>query len=330
MPIQRPALLVQLQPITPWRCGAGRPDEPGSLVPSDSLFGAICDAMRQLNWLPEWLAEGAQSTRLSSLFPVHNDIFYAPVPEALRPDTGLRRVRLEGVRFAPLNAIQALAARKFDENRWILDLPSGCLQPADRANAGGPYRPLERRRAAVDRLTGTASPTVAAEGIEFAPNAGLWSLFVFADSQTAEIWSSRIKAAFRLLADDGIGGWRGAGWGRSRRPRFKDGDLGRLLTIAGWNTAGTESIGKWWTFGLFSPAESDDIAWDNGAYRTLTRTGWTTDGVQKSSLRFVREGSILSCTAEPAGRISETQLSGMQHPVVRYGAGLALPWPEEA
>ena len=299
-------------------------------MPSDSLFGAICDAMQQLGWLSEWLAEGARTTRLSSLFPAHNDIFYAPVPEVLRPDTLLRRVRLEAVRFAPLNAIQALASRKFDENRWVLDLPSGCLQPADRANAGGPYRPMERQRAAVDRLTGAASATTATEGIEFAPNAGLWTLFVFANTSMAEVWSTRIKAAFRLLADHGIGGWRGAGWGRSRRPRFKDGELGRLLSVAGWNSIDAAPIGRWWTFGLFSPSESDDIAWDGGAYRTLARGGWTAGTVQKPNLRLVREGSILACTAEPAGQISESELPGIPYPVIRYAAGLTLPWPEEA
>ncbi|MEO6758426.1 MAG: hypothetical protein ABIO24_03160, partial [Saprospiraceae bacterium] len=192
--------------------------------------------MRLLGWLPEWLAEGARSTRLTSFFPVQNDVFYAPLPEGLRNYAGLRRVRLEAVRFAPLAAIQSLATKKFEESRWVLDLASGCLQPADRANAGGPYRPLERHRAAVDRLTGVAASAVSTQGIEFAGNAGAWALFVFADAPAAEVWRGRLKAAFRLLADEGIGGWRAVGWGRSRRPRFKEGELGRLLANAGWKS----------------------------------------------------------------------------------------------
>lgn len=330
MPTERPALLVQLQPITPWRCGAGRPDEPASLVPSDSLFGAICYALRLLGWLPEWLADGARATRLSSLFPVQNDVFYAPLPEALRTYAGLRRVRLESVRFAPLAAIQALAAKQFDENRWVLDLASGCLQPVDRAGAGGPYRPLERQRAAVDRFTGVATAAVATEGIEFTGNSGAWALFVFANAETAEIWAGRLKAAFRLLADEGIGGWRGSGWGRSRQPRYKEGELGRLLAGAGWKSSETAAGGKWWTLGLFAPAETDEVAWDSGAYRTLTRAGWAAGTAEKTELRFVREGSILSSAGEPAGRISESAMEGISHPVLRYGAGLALPWREEA
>ena len=330
MPTERPALLVQLQPITPWRCGAGRPDEPASLVPSDSLFGATSDAMRRLGWLPEWLGSGAGVTRFSSLFPVQNDAFYAPLPESLRGDAGLRRVRLESVRFAPLAAIQDLASKKFDESRWVLDLASGCLQPADRAGAGGPYRPLERQRAGVDRLTGVSAPTVATGGIEFTHQSGVWALFVFANAESAPLWAGRLKAVFRLLADEGIGGWRNAGWGRSRRPRFREGDLARLLANLGWNAGAPLADGKWWSLGLFAPSENDAVAWDAGAYRTLTRVGWAAGTDLKPGLRFVREGSILSCATEPAGRISESNIEGIPYPVTRYGAGLALPWQEEA
>lgn len=329
MPIDRPALLVQLQPTTPWRCGAGRAGEPASLVPSDSLFGALSEAMRLLGWLPEWLADGARATRLSSLFPVHHDVFYAPLPEAVRTYSGLRKLRMEPVRFAPLAAIRDLAAKTFQENRWVLDLDSGCLQSVDRAGGGGPFRPLERQRAAVDRLSGAGATVASTEGIEFTGQAGAWALFVFSSAETATVWSGRMKAAFRLLADEGIGGWRGAGWGRSRRPKFREGELGGLLTNIGWKNGEAPAGGQWWTLGLFAPAESDEISWDAGAYRTMTRAGWASGGGVKPGLRFVREGSVLASTTEPAGRISESKMDGIPYGVLRYGAGLALPWQEE-
>lgn len=285
--------------------------------------------MRLLGWLPEWLAEGARATRLTSLFPFHNDIHYAPVPEAARSYAGLKKIRLESVRFAPLAAIQDLAEKKFDENRWVLDLASGCLQPVDRAGAGGPFRPLERQRTAVDRLSGAAVSATATGGIEFPGQAGAWALFVFANPETGAVWAGRLKAAFRLLADEGVGGWRMAGWGRSRRPRFREGELGRLLANAGWKTEVPANEGKWWMLGLYSPAESDEIAWDGGAYRTLTRTGWTAGSGAKPGQRFVREGSILASASEPAGRISESAMDGVSYGVLRYGAGLALPWRED-
>ena len=331
MPIERPALLVQLQPITPWRCGAGRAGEPASLLPSDSLFGALSHAMDRLGWLPGWLAEGARAVRFGSLLPVQNDVFYAPLPESARDYPGLRRVRLEAVRFAPLAAIQDLAAKRFDESRWVLDLASGCLQSADRAGAGGPFRPLRRQRVAVDRLTGQAAPAAEAEGIEFNHHSGLWSLFVFDSGEVAAEWSPRLKAAFRLLADEGMGGWRAAGWGRSRRPRFREGDTARLLTQAGWKVAAEATApAQGWLVGLYAPAEADGVAWDAGAYQTLLRTGWTEGAGPKAAQRYVREGSILSSESEPRGRLSETEVEGAGHPVIRYGAGLALPWQEGA
>jgi CRISPR type III-A-associated RAMP protein Csm4 len=334
MPTERPALLVQLQPITPWRCGAGRPGEPASISPSDSLFGALCDAFSLLGWLPQWLQSGVPETRFSSLFPVQNDIFFAPLPEPLRAYPGLRRVRLESVRFASFGAIQDLAAKKFDEHRWVLDLASGCLQSADRAGAGGPFRTLHRHRASVDRFSGLAAPAASSEAIEFSSNSGTWGLFVFANPDAAAIWAPRLKAAFRLLADHGIGGWRNAGWGRSRRPRFKEGDLARLLALAGWKPAEPSpnpNPARWWLLGLFAPNDADPVAWDAGAYSTLSRAGWSAPGAgPKPSLRFVREGSVLASPSEPAGRVSLSEVDGLDHPVTRYGAGLALPWQEEA
>jgi CRISPR type III-A-associated RAMP protein Csm4 len=328
MPLERPALLVQLQPVTPWRCSAGRPGEPASLLPSDSFFGALSDAMLQLGWLPDWLNEGAPATRFSSLLPFHNDSFHAPLPESLRSAPGLRKLRLPSVRFAPLPAIEDLANRRFDESRWVLDLASGCLLAADRAGAGGPFRSTERSRAAVDRLHGLAAPAASTSGVEFADRAGLWSIFVFDSPDSAAIWSPRLKAALRLLADSGIGGWRNAGWGRSRRPRFREGDAGRLLSNAGWKHIPAAPASHWWTLGLFAPASDAPVAWDAGAYQTIHRAGWTAAAGPKPALRLVREGAVLASPSEPLGLIASSSVEGLPHPVFRYAAGLALPWQE--
>ncbi len=329
MPLTRPALLVQFQPITPWRCGAGHPAEPASLVPSDSLFGAICHAFGLLGWRQEWLETGAARTRFTSLLPFQHDIFHAPIPEPLRRQPALRRLLLEAVRFAPLAAVGDLAANRFDESRWVLDLGSGCLLAADRAGSGGPFKPLNRQRAAVDRLTGESILTASTSGLEFASAAGLWTVFVFGSEADAAIWTPRMKAACRLLADEGIGGWRQAGWGRSRRPRFREGTLERVTQFLGWQQPAPDAPTAWWTLGLFIPSPDDSIAWNAGAYRTLLRQGWTPGSGQKPAQRFVREGAILSSAAEPLGHLLAAEMDGAGFPVTRYGAGLALPWKLE-
>lgn len=336
--MERAALLIQLQPITPWRCHAARYGEPASMLASDTFFGALSFGMEELGWRKQWLAEGTGAARISSLFPMQGDQFFAPLPEILRNYSGLRRVRLESVRFAPPAAIGDLAARRFDENRWILDMASGCLLHADRGGAGGPYRTLTRRRAAVDRLNGTAAPAEEIEGVDFNASSGLWGLVVFASRDSAAEWAPKIKGVCRLLADSGIGGWRTAGWGRARRPRFREGSLGSLTSFMGWRnrdsspedqeTGTPPAATSWYALGLFNPDGSDPVEWSAGAYRTMMRSGWTTAREAKSPLRFVREGSIISCSAEPAGRIAYAPVNG-HGTTARYGAGLVLPWREE-
>lgn len=322
MPLARPALLVQLQPLTPWRCGSGRPGEPASLVPSDSVFAALCHAFARLGWAEEWLAEGARAVRLSSLFPSLPDCFFAPLAEEVREtQRQSKRVRMSAVRFAPFAAVRDLAAGKFDEGRWVLDLSSGCLLPADRAGVGGPFRPVERTRAAVDRATRIAVESAATNGIDFGGSGGAWCLATFDSEAARDVWSARLKGAFRFLADDGIGGWRAAGWGRSRRPRFREGSLGHVVSKMGWPVG--EASDRWWALGLITPAESDAIDWSGGAYGTIERFGASAAGAFGPYQKFVREGSVLQSAVEPVGRVLEIP---SRRVAPRYGAGLVLPW----
>ncbi|MBM3786049.1 MAG: hypothetical protein FJW30_16945 [Acidobacteria bacterium] len=304
--LDRPALLVRLQPVTPWRCGESGPDQPASIVASDSLFAALSSAMARLGWADEWRQD---RVRLASLLPAHNDVHFVPIPMESREEyRGLKRLRLGAARFAPVQAVAQLGSKSFDESRWILDLASGSLLPADRAGAGGPFRVLERRRSGVDRFDGTAVETRSALGYDFGGSGGLWTLAA-ADDETA---IGRLKAAFRLLADDGIGGWRAAGWGRSRRPRFREGMLSHLLQQVQWPV--TEETGHWCALGLLVPGEDSVIDWQAGAYSTIRR--------MSATQIYLREGSILASAAEPAGRYAP----GGGKLGLRFGGGLTLPW----
>jgi CRISPR type III-A-associated RAMP protein Csm4 len=322
MVLDRPALLVQLQPITPWRCGYGVGEEDSAaLVSSDTLHAALRNAASRLGWD----LSQARGTRLTSLYPAQQDIFYAPVPEPLRGAPGLRRLRLHAVRFATLSAISSLASRKFEENRWVLDLASGCLLPSDRGGAGGPFRILERKRAAVDRLSGSAVATAETTGLDFGTHGLAWTLLTWSSAEEAEQWLPRWKAAFRLLTDDGIGGWRSAGWGRSRRPRFREGSVLRLLEQMGWESNPETQPTGWLALGLLHPGENDAIQWESGSYRTVLRGGWSA-GSETARVRFVREGSVLVASSEPEGAL--VTLPGDSRRA-RFGAGVALPWQGE-
>jgi len=230
-------------------------------------------------------------------------------------------VRMSAVRFAPFAAVRDLASGKFDEGRWVLDLSSGCLLPADRAGTGGPFRPVERKRAAVDRATRIAVESAATNGIDFGGNGGVWCLATFENDAARDVWSPRLKGALRFLADDGIGGWRAAGWGRSRRPRFREGTLGHIASKLGWPVSGASD--RWWSLGLIAPAEPDTIDWTGGAYGTIERFGTSAGGAFGPYQKFVREGSVLQSATEPVGRIVSI---ATRRVAPRYGAGLSMPW----
>lgn len=304
--LDRPALLVRLQPVTPWRPGDPGPDEPASLIPSDSLYAALTHACGRLGF------ESPAGLRLTSLLPAMGETHFAPVPVPCREEyRGLKRLRLGAARFAPMEALVSLQARTFDESRWILDLASGSLLAADRAGAGGPFRLLERRRSGVDRWTGAACETRSSTGLDFGAQGGLWCLAACEDIE----WIAKLKAAFRLLADDGIGGWRAAGWGRSRRPRFREGSVRELLGRMQWPV--TDTGGTWCVMGLLVPGEDTAIDWTAGAYSTVRRFSATQI--------YLREGSVVASAEEPAGRF--VTAGGKLAP--RFGGGLALPWSME-
>ncbi len=140
------------------------------------------------------------------------------------------RVRWKSARFVPLNIVRdILSAKALDENRWMLDGPSGCLMPSGKP---GPFRTSLRWNAAIDRLSGAAERHSAA-CLEFRPGAGLWTVVSFADGAARDQWQDRVKAAFRWLADSGFGGERSRGWGRAEAPEFVEGSLPEMILGAG-------------------------------------------------------------------------------------------------
>jgi hypothetical protein len=172
--------------------------------------------------------------------------------------------------------------------------------------------------------------------LEFNQGAGLWAVAAFTDDDAAARWSEPVKAAFRLLADSGLGGERSRGWGRSETPEFTDGVLPDLVCAPvasdGHAEPSQPAETSYWLLSLFSPASGDAIDWRRGAYSLLTRSGriesprrW---GEEKRSLRMVEEGSVLLASSEPRGTARDVAPDGFPHPVYRAGFGLsiAIPW----
>jgi len=348
------ALLVKLRPEGAWRIGpqSGARGRAECVLPSDALFSAVTLAMGSLGWLDEWLvataaAEADPAVRLSSLFPAQEENLLAPPPAHLWPAPAAR-LRPGGARLIPAALIRALAlGEDWNEDQWEVDGLSECLlRRGRRRAAGSPYRFALRRGAAVDRLDAGRTILHETACIEFSEGAGLWCVAQFSDDASRAHWSSRVEAAFRLLADSGLGGERRQGWGRFTVDHFESGRLPELIwgrarhvnshqpaeeseaeTAAAAAPASSEERG-WWLLSLFSPAESDKIDWNRGSVQLVERGGRVAStGEAKLHSRMVREGSVL-LGERPRGRAWNVAPPGFAaHPVWRAGFAVAIEMP---
>lgn len=339
--------LVRLRPTGPWRIGpdSGARDRVDRVYHSDTLYAAVCSAMRQLGQLDEWLAATAASVsapavRFSSAFPFYRDTLFIEPPKSHWPPPPSSKVRWKGARFVPLAMVEALLAEKrLDEERWTVDGESECLiLSSGTAGAVGPFRAALRASAAVDRITLASVEPHETACLEFRAEAGLWTVAVFADQEAENRWGELVKAAFRLLADSGFGGERSRGWGHTAPPEFSEGEFPAMLLSAqppapsgveGEVAPVFETAN--WLLSLYSPAEEDAIDWRRGAYGYVTRGGRVEGAAGQASLkralRMVTEGSVVFAGAAPRGAAPDVAQDGFPHPVYRYGRPVAVPIP---
>lgn len=334
-----PALLIRLRPTTPWRIGpdTGAGDQASAVLHSDALYSAVTLALRQLGVMEEWLsatsdAYAEPAVRFTSMFPWQRSFLYAPPPASLWPPAETSgKVRWKGARLLPSGVIAALmAGRAPADDEWVVDGHSGCLIPSASRSAIGPLRYVRRSSAAVDRVTGGRVEAHRSTAIQFAPASGMWCAAEFRNQNAYAVWAPHLMAAFRLLADSGIGGLRSRGFGRSRMPDFQPGSLCEFLF--GAEAAESAPTGAWWLLSLFSPAEAERIDWTTGCYQLTHRSGRMDGGAEKLMSRMVVEGSVLVSSEAPRGVARDVAPEGASHPVYRAGAAVALPipWPVNA
>ena len=331
-------LLIRLRPTGPWRIGpdSGVRDRVDRVFHSDSLYSAVSSAMAQLgqgaapSLLDEWLDATARAiepaVRFGSCFPYQGDTLLVAPPRNLWPPQASSKVRWKGARFVPVSVVETLAAgRMLSEGAWAVDAESECLVPARNPSVPGPFRVAVRSSAAVDR-DGSAVTTHSTACLEFTPDCGLWTVAQFADETARDRWTGPLTAAFRLLADSGMGGERSRGWGRAEMPEITAGELPGLLL----KQQDSEANG-YWLLSVFHPAESDTIDWEQGDYLLTTRSGRVESnagwGDAKKLTRMVAEGSVLVAASAPRGAAADVAPEGFAHPVYRAGFALTIPIP---
>ena len=326
--------IVRFRPAGPWRFGpdSGARDRVDAVCHSDTLFSAVTHAMARLGLLEEWLTaaagESAPAVRFSSMFPFQRDTLFGPPPRSLWPPAASAKIRYKAAKLAPLAVIAALLGdQAIDEDRWTLDGESECLVPLERNRAGGPFRTAIRSNIAVDRLSQGTWEAHATACLEFAPDAGLWTLVVFSDAEAQSRWSGPVRSALRLLSDSGIGGERSRGWGRSAEPLW--GDAGELFPVPP-----DDQPSAHWLLSLYDPAPEDAVDWTAGNYATVTRSGRVESaerwGELKPATRMIAEGSVVVAGSAPRGRVRDVAPPGASHPVYRSGFAVSVAIPRRA
>ncbi len=326
------SFVVRFRPAGPWRFGpdSGARDRVDLIYHSDAVFSAVSSAMLQLGLADEWFeatarSQAAPAARFSSFYPFQGKSLLIVPPRSIWPPAESVKVRCKGARFVPLSVVESLLADQgIDENRWAVDGESECLVHHD-GGRHGPFKIALRSSASVDRLEHGNVETHATACLEFARDAGLWTLVQFADEEAAAHWEARVRSAFLLLADSGFGGERSRGWGRSETPEWEPWSPPEVAD-------GVERAH--WLLSLYTPSENDSVDWKRGSYSTISRSGriesaagW---GEPKSATLMISEGSVLLAGGELHGAARDVAPGGFPHPVYRAGFAVTVPIPWRA
>jgi CRISPR type III-A-associated RAMP protein Csm4 len=268
-------------------------------------------------WRQGVLEAEEPACRLSSLFFFGGRTLFVPPPESLWPPPASPRLRWKAARFVPISLVAELAQGKpLVEDRWEID---GRSESLISAGTTPPLRVAERRRAVVDRETpGSVLPHPAA-CLEFAPNGGLWTVAVFSSDGARAAWDPKLRAAFRLLADEGIGGERSSGWGRAESIEFQSGPFPQILS----SSFPAADVGAgYWLLSLFSPAAGDAVDWTRGSYRLTERAARGS-----ARVRMAAEGSVIHSATPPRGQVVRLGRPSREESL-RAGFAVAVPLPE--
>lgn len=328
--------LRMLSPLHLGERGIGM-EEAGKTVPSDTLFSALCWAVREVEgsgWLEELLAaflRGPAPFLISSTFPWGGDVRFYPrpmlplpsQPPEGAPDEGstaaakrLKRVAFvsEGL-FRRWLAGETLSAEVEDDNF----LPGGLWTTAaerERLPAGkrGLWEGSETvPHVALDRASNESALYHVGE-LRYREGCGLW----FGVRWREPGWREILEVALSCLGEAGIGGERSAGRGQFRWER--EAAPGLPTPSEGGQRAVTLS--------LYHPteAEVERGVLEAASYRLRDRRGWIGSregqGWRSRAVRMLAEGSVVGAAA--AGDLVDVTPEGFRaHRVYRYG--LAFP-----
>ncbi len=303
-----------LKPRGPFHVGEreGMREGSGHFIHSDTLFSAFCHSFLLLygsDELERFLdAENGSDPPLvfSSAFPAVAGVLYFPVPRSLMPKDKEAK-RLSFIRQTEFEA--ALVGKTLpDKTLTDAGLPDKVVKIDDVP------------RVSVSRTSGTADQGGYYHvGLTwYGKNAALYFLVRFGPGE----WQDKLKAAVRLMCDEGLGGYRTVGLGQFEQPQFRDIDLnvpgpadGQLM------------------LSLYYPAEAELTALTQGWYDLVPRKGYVfspdTRSLRRKQVTMFAEGSVFPGLGRK-GQLADvtpdqSEQLGLNHRVWRNGLAFAVP-----
>ncbi|WAM33894.1 type III-A CRISPR-associated RAMP protein Csm4 [Caldicellulosiruptor morganii] len=288
-----------------------------TMAHSDTIMSAIINAYSLLfgkekaDGLVKSFLEGKPVFKVSSTMPYVNSRYFVFKP-----------MGLDLSRYVSVDDIKKIKKVKFVCEEDLKNLFKGDYEPVGEFLVRSDEKDMfsssfvsvkERPRVAMDRIT--SSPNIYYfSHCQFKEDAGLWFYLEILDlAQEKEI-----KAAVRLLGDEGIGGERTAGLGLFE-PEF--------LEVSDKDK---KQASHYMLLSLANPKDSSEIE-KFEYYDIITRSGYIYSkgdwGAKKKIVRMFSEGSVVK--GEVFGRVVDvTPANYNLHPVLRYGLAFLIPLPE--
>jgi len=306
-----------LKPRGPFHVGVREGMREGSetFVHSDTLFSAFCHSLLLLygrEKLEQFLAAENNADPplvLSSAFPYWKGRYYFPVPRNQLAENKEQK------------RIQFVAQAEFERLLNGGKLNDGSLAAGIPGKNGTPWATDDVPKVTVSRTGGSATDEGGFYHVGLVHYDKDADLFFLVDFRSAE-WEPKLRAAIRLMCDEGIGGYRSIGKGRFEQPRF--------TTVTLETPADADATIM---LSLYYPAGAEATSLADGWFDLIPRKGYVfspdTRSLRRKELLMFAEGSVLPGDSRKGLLVDVTpdnanQL-GLGHRVFRNGLAFCVP-----
>jgi len=329
------AFLVHIKPKGPFHLGSDIGyEETEEYIHSDTLFSAIVNSYGMIYDVNEILPD--IPFRITSAFPYVNDVYFLPTPA----DFDLAKIceskenkEYKKIKFVSHDLFEAITNDKIDKSQIPLKetkesskpktiqeryLPSHkmldeILKYYELKDINKLYftRKTDTPRVTIDRCS-MASDVYHYADVYYNKNVGLY----FVMKVEKKEYENRLKAAIRLLGDEGIGGDRSSGKGLFEVSFSDEIKFNVEPSKNGMNV----------TLSLVYPKREEVKLLSNSVFELTSRRGWVYSlwhkTLRRKTVRMITEGSVLQngiCGDIVDVSPSENGKRISTHPVYRYG-----------